>query len=184
MMDDVARLNAELMEESRLQGKSFVPVRIGIGLNTGKCVVGNVGSPQRFDYSVLGDVVNVAARLEEATKTFSTDIVVGQSTAADASAFALLELGTVMPRGKDRPERIFALIGDEKIAASPQFAELKRAHSKLLGAGSSTLERKAALDECRQLSLPAIAAYYRDDLARSNAAPPEEIATELGGQAL
>ncbi len=46
-------------------GAAILPVRIGMGLNTGAAVVGNVGSPERFDYSVLGDVVNVAARFEE-----------------------------------------------------------------------------------------------------------------------
>lgn len=184
MLNGVAQLNTELLEESRLQGKTFVPIRIGIGLNTGECVVGNVGSPQRFDYSVLGDVVNVAARFEESTKTFGTDIVVGERTAAGASDFALLELGTVMPRGKDRPEQIFVLLGDEEFATFPQFLKLKQAHSKLLAAGTSTAERKAALNECRRLSFPAIEAYYRDDLARSNVATAEGIAAELDGQAL
>jgi adenylate cyclase len=184
MLDDVTRFNTKLSEESRLRGEVFVPVRLGIGLNTGKCVVGNVGSPQRFDYSVLGDAVNVAARFEDATKTFGADIVVGERTAAEVPQFALLELGTVMPRGKDRPERIFALIGDEAFAASAEFSDLKQAHATLLAAAGDTIDRKKALEECRQLCPSAIAGYYRDDLGRSDTASAETRSTELDGQAL
>ncbi len=166
MLDDIARFNAKLSEESALRGETAVPVRLGIGLNTGACVVGNVGSPQRFDYSVLGDAVNVAARFEEATKTFGADIVVGEQTAADVPAFAFLELGTVMPRGKDRPERIFALIGDEAFAASSEFSELKAAHMTLLSAPADDGEREAALVKCRKLCPSPIAGYYSRDLSQ------------------
>jgi adenylate cyclase len=145
---------------------------MGIGLNTGQCVVGNVGSPQRFDYSVLGDVVNVAARFEEATKSFGADIIVGERTAAEAPDFALLELGTVTPRGKDRPELIFALLGDEDVAASEGFLELRQAHLRLLEASRaediSALE--AALADCRKRSLPNFAAYYQNYVTRPSMA--------------
>ena len=166
MLDDVARFNVKLSEESALRGEAAVPVRLGIGLNTGACVVGNVGSPQRFDYSVLGDAVNVAARFEEATKTFGADIVVGERTAADVPSFAFLELGTVMPRGKDRPERIFALIGDETFATSSEFSELKAAHTTLLVASADAGEREAALVKCRKLCPSSIVGYYSRDLSQ------------------
>jgi adenylate cyclase len=162
MQDDMARFNAGLSEDSRLQGKPFQPVRIGIGLNTGECIVGNVGSPQRFDYSVLGDVVNVAARFEEATKTFGADIVVGERTAAAVSTFAFLELGTVMPRGKERAERIFALAGDEAFAASAEFRELKQAHTTFLSSPADSVVRKEALEKCRRLSPPTLTNFYRE----------------------
>ncbi len=70
MLDELDKLNALWAAEAASRGETAAPVRIGIGLNTGDCCVGNVGSPQRFDYSILGDVVNVASRLEEATKTY------------------------------------------------------------------------------------------------------------------
>lgn len=125
MLDDVVRLNAELVAEAEAAGSTHEPIRIGIGINTGSCVVGNVGSPERFDYSVLGDVVNVAARFEEATKTAGADIIIGEATASAVADFDLRDAGNVTLRSKDRPEKIFALLGDEasvrifKVAAAP-----------------------------------------------------------------
>ena len=175
---DLACVNSELAAEARSRGDDFVPVRMGIGLNTGECVVGNVGSPQRFDYSVLGDVVNVAARFEEATKAFGADIVVGERTAAEARGFAFLELGTVTPRGKDRPERVFALIGDEDVAGSERFRALARAHEKLLTASRSDDAEglKEALAECSARAFPSVERYYRNYVTRLRAPTPSATA--------
>jgi len=167
MRDALARLNEALEAESRTAGKPFAPVRMGIGVNTGECVVGNVGSPQRFDYSVLGDVVNVAARFEEATKTFSADIIVGERTAAEAPEFALLELGAVTPRGKDRPEMIFALLGDETYATDDRFRRWEEAHAAFLSARNDgdPMRIDAALSECLDASSGGMADYYRRNVA-------------------
>jgi adenylate cyclase len=182
MLENVAQLNAELAEESRIQCETFLPVRIGIGLNTGNCVVGNVGSPQRFDYSVLGDAVNVAARFEEATKTFGTEIIVGERTAQQAASFAFLELATIMPRGKDRPERIFALVGDEEFAQSANFLKLQDAHDQLLAAERNTPEQTLALDQCRRLNVPAMSRYY--EIYADRSALADEIGKDIDGRAL
>ncbi len=64
MQAQVGRLNDLWAAEAAARGEAVAHVQLGIGLNTGDCCVGNVGSPQRFDYSILGDVVNVASRLE------------------------------------------------------------------------------------------------------------------------
>ena len=135
MQSDIAHLNAALAEEAAACGDTALPVRLGIGLNTGACVVGNMGSPERFDYSVLGDAVNVAARLEEATKSYGSRIVVGAETAALAGGMALLEIATIVPRGKSRPETIYALVGDEQLAAAgirrpAQVVEHPHAHGE------------------------------------------------------
>ncbi|MEI9900304.1 MAG: adenylate/guanylate cyclase domain-containing protein [Hyphomicrobium sp.] len=108
MQRQMGELNALLAAEASTRGERARPVQLGIGLNTGDCCVGNVGSPQRFDYSILGDVVNIASRLEGETKTYGVPIIVGEATALKAPALAFLEIAAVKVRGKDRAERIFA----------------------------------------------------------------------------
>ena len=118
-------MQRSIVARNAARGETDDPIRLGIGLNTGACVVGNVGSPQRFDYSVLGDVVNTASRLEEMTKAYGVPIIIGEQTAAAAWDFALVEIGTAAIRGKDRNEKLFALIGDETLAADPAWAQLQ-----------------------------------------------------------
>lgn len=74
MEEELAMLNAELIAEGLPQ------INIGIGINTGEALVGNMGSKQRFDYSVIGDAVNLASRLESSSKTLGKTIVIGQET--------------------------------------------------------------------------------------------------------
>jgi adenylate cyclase len=153
MQRSIVARNAARAEETE-------PVRLGIGLNTGDCVVGNVGSPQRFDYSVLGDVVNTASRLEEMTKTYGVPIIVGEQTAAAASGFALIEIGTAAIRGKDRSEKLFALMGDETLAADSRWSNLQphlSAYAKAMAAGD-TLAARRHIIAAQSLNVPAAAA--------------------------
>ena len=154
--------NEDWAAEARRRGNTHKPVRIGVGLNTGECCVGNVGSPERFDYSILGDVVNVASRLEEATKTYKVPIIVGERTMKAVQGFAFLEIDAVLFRGKDRTERIFALLGDEAVAVSENFRNLERAHHQLLIARSTkdTAGAQKALEACRALGWDNLAPLY------------------------
>jgi len=158
MLGALDELNRGWAAKAALDGRGHLPVRIGIGINTGACVVGNVGTPQRFDYSILGDVVNVASRLEGETKTFGAPVIVGAATVAKAQDFAFLEIGRVALRGKDREERVFALAGDETFAASEAFAALKRAHVHLMRAldEGSVGEARRALAEARAVTAPSL----------------------------
>ena len=72
----------EREQEAEAAGQLFMPIRIGVGLNTGQCVVGNMGSDLRFHYSVLGDAVNLASRLEGQTKSYGLPVILGSKTAA------------------------------------------------------------------------------------------------------
>jgi adenylate cyclase len=162
MQEELVGLNAGWAEAAAQRGEAAVPVRIGIGLNTGECCVGNVGSPQRFDYSILGDVVNVASRLEETTKTYRCPIIAGERTATEAPEMAFLEIDAAKIRGKERSERIFALIGDEAVAASARFRELHKAHGKLqqaMRAGDAAAVGEA-LKACSALAWAEVAPLY------------------------
>jgi len=109
-------------------------VRIGIGLNSGLCCVGNMGSRQRLSYSLIGDTVNVASRLEGLTKLYRVPIVAGHALAERLDGFALLELDRVRVVGRDAPEEVFALLGDEAVRGEAGFGRLVRAHAAVLDA--------------------------------------------------
>jgi adenylate cyclase len=108
------------------------PLRIGIAVNTGPCVVGNVGSRRRFDYSAMGDAVNIAARLQEESKRYGIPIVIGASTAAQAETLATLAIDDVRLRGRAGNVGLCALLGDERYRESPGFERLRTLNKKLV----------------------------------------------------
>ena len=108
------------------------PIRCGIGLASGPCVVGNLGSRLRFDYSALGDDVNLASRLEGLTKVYGVDILAADSTSEAAPALAWLEADRVVVAGRTAATRIMVLVGDEATATSASFVALRTAHEAML----------------------------------------------------
>lgn len=134
MQARLAPLNDELEQEAKTENRRHVPIRIGIGLNSGPVVVGNMGSNQRFDYSVLGDNVNLASRLEGQSKPYGVTIVIGENTFLLAPDFACLELDLIKVKGKTEAVRIYTLLGTPEVAASPGFLDLKARHTVMLEA--------------------------------------------------
>jgi adenylate cyclase len=108
--ETVAVLCAEEIQDNIK--KADLGIEIGLGVNTGYAVVGNMGSDTRFDYSAIGDAVNLAARLESSTKDVGEDIVIGYDTIS-ASSFSdqimLKELDSIFVKGKEKPIKIYTL---------------------------------------------------------------------------
>jgi adenylate cyclase len=152
-------------------------VRIGIGLNAGVACVGNMGSAKRFNYSAMGDVVNVAARIESATKSFGVDILVSEDVARAAPSMAFLEAGEILLKGKSQPSKLLALVGAEEFASSAEFAELKRLHESLFTGldGRSDQDAAQLIAACRTLAPAAVQGLY-DMLAER--LPATEAAAE------
>ena len=107
-------LNAKLESEASARETAHDPIRIGIGLNTGVCCVGNIGSEQRFGYSALGDAVNIAARLETESKAYGVPIIIGEATREAVHEFDCEEMGRIQVRGRDAPLTIFSLLGEQQ----------------------------------------------------------------------
>jgi len=132
MIKELDVLNAKLEAEAKEAGKQFIPIHIGIGLNTGDCCVGNMGSDQRFDYSVLGDDVNLASRLEGQSKTYGVDIVIGENTQKSVANMATIELDLITVKGKTKPIRVYTLLGNEELAQNSDFINFAKTFHQML----------------------------------------------------
>tara|TARA_E500000318_G_scaffold17452_1_gene17716 strand:- start:409 stop:2175 length:1767 start_codon:yes stop_codon:yes gene_type:complete len=100
IIENVKKVSDELVAEG------LPPVAIGLGLNTGDAIVGNMGSKTRFDYSAIGDAVNTAARLESATKERNVDILIGEET-EKFCGYKLKVLESIRVKGKEKPLKIY-----------------------------------------------------------------------------
>jgi adenylate cyclase len=133
MLERAEKLDKVREEEAREGGYAHIPLNIGVGLNTGVCVVGNMGSDRKFNYSVFGDSVNLASRLEGQSKQYGFPIIVGSKTAlAVKERFAILELDFIMVKGKKEPEVIYAIAGREDTAQSGRFQRLRNLTIEML----------------------------------------------------
>jgi len=162
MLERIDVLNKQREFEAKEGGHVYIPLNVGVGLNTGTCVVGNMGSDLRFDYSVLGDSVNLASRLEGQSKEYGFPIIVGSRTALAArDKFAILELDFIMVKGKKEPEVIYAIAGRADTAHSARFQRLRNLTIEMLACyrnrdwegALAAIERGRRTDEARSLEL-------------------------------
>ncbi|RLP75416.1 adenylate/guanylate cyclase domain-containing protein [Xanthobacter tagetidis] len=164
-------LNVEWRVQAEREGRPYHPVRCGIGLATGPCCVGNLGSDQRLEYSCLGDDVNLASRIEGATKGLRTDILVSQATRDAAPGLAFLEADELTLKGKTKASRLHLVAGDAAFAGSPGFEALARRHGALVDAldrGDAGQARLLA-DDLRQTAPARLTRFYGLCLERAAA---------------
>ncbi len=159
MNESLAPINAKLAEDAKAQDKTPIVLKSGIGINSGPGAVGNMGSRQRFAYSVLGDTVNLASRLESQTKAYGVEILIGENTYKAVKDFAALELDLLRVKGKTAPVRIYTLLGKTR---TPEFSALEEKHNLFLAAyrKQDCETAKTLLDACASCAPATIAGYY------------------------
>jgi len=172
-------LNGELKREAEASGGVYMPLRIGIGLNSGPCVVGNMGSDFRFNYSVLGDTVNLASRLESRTKDYRLSLVIGSRTAERAKEkFATMEIDLIQVKGKKQPELVFTVLGRAEVSEDPRCNELRDLNTQMLAAYRKQQwdEAERLIERCRKLAggfgVDGLYEMYKERIAVYRAEPP------------
>ncbi|MEM9063053.1 MAG: adenylate/guanylate cyclase domain-containing protein [Pseudomonadota bacterium] len=130
----------EAVELVNLEYKAlgYPSIEICVGINTGYCSVGNIGSTRRLSYSCVGDPVNLAARIEGLTRNYKVPIMVGETTAEAADMFTCIEIDVVAVKGRHQIERVWAVVGDADLGKTEEFFEL----DYNLGAGRDAYSRQ------------------------------------------
>jgi adenylate cyclase len=174
MRRELVELNHGWESEALAAGKSFKPVRIGIGINTGECVVGNFGSQEHFDYSLLGDPVNLASRLEGLGKVYGVDLIIGEDTAARLDNPELIEIDLVAVKGKTHAGRVYTLPPEriEEAQFIDQHSALLRAYRRQDWAAALRLLDDGLLAAARHLA-PVYDLYRRRIAQFQIEAPPQ-----------
>ncbi|MDR6668999.1 adenylate/guanylate cyclase domain-containing protein [Rhizobium sp. 1399] len=169
MQDAIATLNRELEREAVASGRPLHILKMGVGINTGECIVGNMGSTRRFDYSCLGDSVNLASRLEGASKNYGVALLLGEETARLVSdRYTVVELDRIIVKGRTVPSPVFTVLYGSHRAALPDHSAFLEAKY----AGRLTVSDPAF--ETLPKAIPELSAYYalmRSNLAQEDAAP-------------
>jgi adenylate cyclase len=179
MLACVDALNREREREASTIGIRFMPITMGISINTGRCTVGNMGSDLRFQYTAMGDTVNLASRLEGQTRDYGVSIIIGSSTAIRlGERLPLLELDSIRVRGKMDAETIYTILGRADFATADKVELLQHDWSKLLvsyrkqdWAGAlANLERCRV--HCEEFRLGALVEMYEKRILRLQQHPP------------
>ena len=156
--DAMARLNEEKEIKQILHTTDFDALSVRIGIASGPACVGNMGSTERFNYSVLGEAVNTAARAENACKHVGHDIVLVGPLQGSSQYLATLDAGNISMKGKSSKTHVFAVFGNEETRASHQFIEFEKAYRGIVTALKSK-KRKFLPQPLHQIMLEFVDQY-------------------------
>ncbi|WP_183697876.1 CHASE2 domain-containing protein [Rhizobium leguminosarum] len=155
MQTAISRLNNQLEREAAARGGKPHVLKMGVGINTGECIVGNMGSTRRFDYSCLGDSVNLASRLEGASKNYGVALLLGEETARlVAETYIVIELDRIIVKGRTVPSPVYTVVhkaNAEALAAHQAFINAK--YAATLAPSDPAFDTLAA-------DIPELAGYY------------------------
>ncbi len=159
MVAKMDELNEMWRQRAEAAQRTFKRVHIGMGLNTGPCCVGNLGSTYRFDYSAIGDDVNVTSRFEGLTKIYGVPAVAGQRSLAPG--INALELDMVAVKGRTRPTQIYTfvdMLGGEKT----QLERLEERHKAFLAAyrNQEWDDAERLINDCRNIGISQLETCY------------------------
>ncbi len=176
-------VNEKIRIRAQEEGKDAVLLNAGIGINSGSCAVGNMGSKQRFAYSALGDPVNLSSRLEGQTKFYGINILVGEATYKAADDYAMIELDMIKLVGKKELARIYGLFGDHDYAKQEQFINWKSTHQKMMDCyrSQSFDEALNLADECKSIAGESYVALYDMYITRMNALKSQDLPQSWDG---
>ncbi|MEM7300891.1 MAG: adenylate/guanylate cyclase domain-containing protein [Pseudomonadota bacterium] len=177
MQAGVDALNVSRKEEAGNLGRSSEPLKLGVAVATGPGMVGNMGSDVRFDYSVMGDIVNLSARLEGLTKHYGIGILIDDETRKGLNDISVMEIDLVRVKGRDAPERIWGVF-PSVAARTPDWRSFRERFDEFLAAyrGANWSEAEATLDAltdpAEPLGFSDLISVYAERLEHFRTSPP------------
>ena len=150
-----ARVNEQLAADRLAGARTLPPVEIGVGIATGLVIAGGFGGHGRLSYSVNGDAVRLAARVQALSQDYGPAVIVTEDTQKEAArGFAFLEVDYVAQGVSDPPVKLYALLGNPVVRSSPKFLALLTFHEHIFQSLRSQQwdKARALIEQCRKLS--------------------------------